>query len=153
MIKDYGTLLKDDPDYADRAAAVSGMARDLSELMGKEDLARLNTGTRQGRVAFHCPCTLQHGQGGAGAIEPMLRELGYELAAVRDGHLCCGSAGTYSILQRRLSRRLLADKVDALEADEPQLIATANVGCQLHLQSASRVPVRHWIELLDTPGA
>ncbi len=77
MIKDYGTALKDDPDYADKAAAVSGMARDLSELLGDEDLARLNTGTRQGRVAFHCPCTLQHGQRGAGAIEPMLRDLGY----------------------------------------------------------------------------
>lgn len=152
MIKDYGGLLKHDPAYADKAARVSTMARDLSEVLSGEDTTPLPVARKNTRVAFHAPCTLQHGQRLTNVVEPLLRGLGYQLTPVHDGHLCCGSAGTYSLLQPALSRQLLADKLNSLQAGTPQLIATANVGCQLHLQTAARVPVRHWIELLDSPA-
>src|SRR6185312_10046478 len=108
------------------------------------------------RVAFHPPCTLQHGIGIRGEVERLLADAGFTLLPVADAHLCCGSAGTYSILQPELAARLKANKVDALEANEPDVIATANIGCMTHLQSGTSIPVRHWIELVDaalsTPG-
>ena len=101
------------------------------------------------RVAFHSPCTLQHGQQIRGGIEGLLSAAGCQLTAVPDAHLCCGSAGTYSILQPKLSGRLLANKVAALESGSPQVIATANIGCLAHIQTGTALPVRHWAELLD----
>src|SRR6185503_18830860 len=101
------------------------------------------------RVAFHPPCTLQHGLKLRGKVESLLSSLGFELAPVRDAHLCCGSAGTYSILQPELSQRLLENKIAALTEFDPREIVTANIGCQAHLQGATRLPVRHWIELLE----
>jgi glycolate oxidase iron-sulfur subunit len=101
------------------------------------------------RVAFHAPCTLQHGMKLKGGVETLLSELGFELTEVPDGHLCCGSAGTYSILQPALSQRLLGNKIAALESGAPSAILTANIGCQAHLQGATTLPVRHWIEALD----
>ena len=154
VVKDYGWHLRDDPDYAAKAARVSAMARDLSELLSAEDLARLPSPFERGvprRIAFHAPCSLQHAQGLSGRVESLLTEVGFELTPVRDAHSCCGSAGTYSVLQSGLSGRLRADRVDALEHGGPALIATANVGCQTHLASAASVPVCHWIELFD-PG-
>jgi glycolate oxidase iron-sulfur subunit len=100
-------------------------------------------------VAFHSPCTLQHGQQLDGVVETILSRAGFTLTTVPDTHLCCGSAGTYSILQPELSRRLLINKLAALQQDEPDVIATANIGCQMHLASQAERPVRHWIELLD----
>jgi glycolate oxidase iron-sulfur subunit len=100
-------------------------------------------------VAFHSPCTLQHGQQLRGGAESLLRLAGFELTPVRDAHLCCGSAGTYSLLQPELATRLRDNKLAALQAGQPSQIATANVGCQCHLAGASNVPVRHWIELLE----
>ena len=100
------------------------------------------------RIAFHAPCTLQHGQGITGVVENLLTAAGYELVPVADGHLCCGSAGTYSIMQPALSSRLRDNKLAALQAGGPAMIATANIGCHTHLQEASAVPVVHWIELL-----
>lgn len=149
MVKDYGTLLADDPEYAAKAARIAALARDLVEVLGAEDLTPL-TEKRRRRIAFHAPCTLQHGQRLAGTVESVLTKLGFDLTEVRDAHLCCGSAGTYSLLQPELSRRLRDAKLANLERPGPELIATANVGCQLHLQSAAGVPVKHWIELLDT---
>jgi len=154
MVKDYGHLLREDPAYAERAARVSALAKDLSELLTADDLARLPSSTDRAqprRIAFHAPCTLQHAQGLMGRVEGLLRESGFELLPVRDSHSCCGSAGTYSILQSDLAERLRADKLDALQQGGPALIATANVGCQTHLQAAAEVPVLHWIELFD-PG-
>lgn len=148
MVKDYGTLLADDPEYAAKAARITKLARDLVEVLGAEDLTPL-TEKRRRRIAFHAPCTLQHGQRLAGTVESVLTKLGFELTEVRGAHLCCGSAGTYSLLQPELSRRLRDVKLANLERPGPELIATANVGCQLHLQSAAGVPVKHWIELLD----
>ena len=149
-LKEYGELLADDPDYADKAARVSALARDLTQVVGNEDLRALaNAGKNRPRIAMHAPCTLTHGLRGADSLASILTSVGYELGPVADPHLCCGSAGTYSILQAGLSQRLLSDKLTALTATDPALIATANIGCLLHLQSRSPVPVKHWIELLD----
>ncbi len=148
VVKDYGAQLCNDAEYAAKAARVSALARDLSEVLAREDLRvlkRLNTR----RIAFHAPCTLQHGQRLPGVIENLLTQLGFELTAVADAHLCCGSAGTYSILQPDLSRQLLGNKLEHLQSGGPELIATANIGCELHLASRAGVPVVHWVQLLD----
>jgi glycolate oxidase iron-sulfur subunit len=147
-VKDYGHLLRDDPEYADKAARVSALARDISEVLMKENVTGLQQPATR-RIAFHSPCSLQHGQKLGGVTESLLRKLGFQLTYVHNAHLCCGSAGTYSLLQRALSRRLLGDKVKALEADRPDLIATVNIGCLHFLREEAHVPVRHWIELLD----
>ncbi len=148
MLKEYGDLLADDPVYADKARQVAECCKDAGEILAAETLPR-PTSTNTPRIAFHSPCTLQHGQQLAGVVESVLQAAGFELVPVTDGHLCCGSAGTYSILQPELSQRLLHNKLEALQQPQPDVIATANIGCQLHLASASQVPVRHWIELLD----
>jgi glycolate oxidase iron-sulfur subunit len=154
MVRDYGELLRDDPVYARKAARVSDLCRDISQVVAQE-LARpgalldLASHPRvDQRVAFHSPCTLQHGLKLHGIIEPLLQRAGYILTSVADGHLCCGSAGTYSLLQPAISRRLQANKLAALQADAPEVIATANIGCLVHLAAVADRPVRHWIELL-----
>ncbi|WP_409320773.1 heterodisulfide reductase-related iron-sulfur binding cluster, partial [Pseudomonas aeruginosa] len=148
FVKDYAYLLRDDPRYADKAHEVAAAVRDLVEVLRDEPLESLGLRCDQ-RLAFHCPCTLQHAQRLGGAVEAVLRRLGFHLTEVADGHLCCGSAGTYSLTQPALSRRLRDNRLDALESGAPDVIATANVGCQAHLDGAGRTPVRHWIELLD----
>jgi glycolate oxidase iron-sulfur subunit len=148
FIKDYGHLLERDPVYAAKAQRVSELALDLVQVLADEPLERVCTATDQ-RIAFHCPCTLQHAQKLGGAVETVLTRLGFNLTAVPDSHLCCGSAGTYSITQPELARQLRDNKLNALESGHPEVIATANIGCQSHLNSAGRTPVRHWIELVD----
>jgi len=152
-VRDYGHLLARDPAYAEKAKHISSLAKDISEIVAAEKDKLI---TRHGapvtdrkRVAFHSPCSLQHGLKLRGAVEALLTSLGFELTPVPDAHLCCGSAGTYSILQPALSRRLLANKTAALASGSPSAILTANIGCQMHLQSAMSLPVRHWIEALD----
>ena len=151
MVKEYGHLLRNDPVYAVKAARISGLTRDLSEILAaeKDSLSRVLVPALRDKVAFHAPCTLQHGQKITGVIEALLTQAGYELTPVTDKHLCCGSAGTYSILQKELSQRLLHNKLEALQNGKPAQIASANIGCQTHLQSGTDLPVRHWIELLD----
>ncbi|SJM93866.1 glycolate oxidase iron-sulfur subunit [Crenothrix polyspora] len=146
MLKDYVHLLHDDPVYAQKAAHFSVLTRDLSEVLRIEDLSALKIQPR--KLAFQSPCTLQHGQQLNGVVEEILRRLGFELTIVTDAHLCCGSAGTYSILQPQLSKQLRANKLQQLQNGQPDLIATANIGCLLHLQEKSDVPVVHWVELL-----
>lgn len=148
VVRDYGVHLAHDSAYATKAARISALAHDIGEILAKEDLTPLGTLPAQ-RVAFHAPCTLQHGQKLPNLVEPILTRLGVTLTQIPDSHLCCGSAGTYSILQPQLSQQLLRNKVSALHSDQPQVIATANVGCQLHLATAAGVPVKHWIELID----
>jgi glycolate oxidase iron-sulfur subunit len=153
QVRDYGHALADDPGYAARAARVSELCRDPSEILVQEK-ARLfellpAPGAPRGKLAFHAPCTLQHGLKIRGVIETLLTAAGYELTPVADGHLCCGSAGTYSLLQPELSKRLRDNKLAALDAGGPERIATANIGCLTHLQAGSVLPVRHWIELMD----
>jgi glycolate oxidase iron-sulfur subunit len=148
FVKDYGHLLRDDPAYASKAQTVSALTRDLVEVLREEPLEKLGVKSDL-RLAFHCPCTLQHAQKLGGAVEGVLSRLGFNLTAVPDGHLCCGSAGTYSITQPELSRQLRDNRMNALESGKPQVIVTANIGCQTHLDSAGRTPVRHWIELVE----
>ncbi len=149
MVKDYAHLLRHDAAYAAKAARVSAATKDLAEILAVEgrSLAPQAGGPR---VAFQCPCTLQHGQKLGGVVEGLLLRAGCELVPVADAHLCCGSAGTYSLLQPELSQRLRDDKLRALQAGRPEFIATANIGCLNHLQARSEVPVLHWIELLDS---
>jgi glycolate oxidase iron-sulfur subunit len=149
MVKEYGELLQHDPEYADKAARISALTKDLSEVLGDLDRTDLKAQAGGRKIAFHSPCSLQHGQKLTGAVERILGDAGFNLTPVADAHLCCGSAGTYSILQQALSRQLLDNKIRDLENGEPGVIATANIGCLLHLQTAARVPVKHWIELLD----
>ena len=151
-VKEYAELLQDDPAYAAKAERVSSLARDLSEIVAAEDPSGLVPAQTPGRIAFHSPCTLQHGQKLRGVVEGILERAGFELTVVNDAHLCCGSAGTYSILQPELSRALLARKIEHLEAQRPEAIATANIGCLAHLATAASAPVRHWIQLLDPGG-
>ena len=122
------------------------MTRDLAEIL---DPQALPAGANRGRVAFHSPCTLQHGQQIRGKVEALLARVGYELVPVRDAHLCCGSAGTYSLLQPEIANQLRDRKLAALQENAPQAIATANIGCLAHLQEPTATPVRHWIELVD----
>ena len=151
MVKEYARLLADDPAYADKASRVSALAKDISEVIASENPAgRLGRPEDRTRVAFHSPCTLQHGQNLDGLVENILKQSGYELTQVTDSHLCCGSAGTWSILQPVLANRLRDNKLNALQAAQPDLIATANIGCLMHMQPHTRVSVLHWIELLET---
>ncbi|NUT85232.1 glycolate oxidase subunit GlcF [Pseudomonas corrugata] len=148
FIKDYGHLLGSDPIYAEKAKKVSALAKDLVEVLREEPLEKLSIHSDQ-RLAFHCPCTLQHAQKLGGAVEAVLTKLGFNLTPVPDSHLCCGSAGTYSITQPELSRQLRDNKLNALESGRPDVIVTANIGCQTHLDGAGRTPVRHWIEWVE----
>ncbi len=157
MVREYGHLLASDPAYSAKAERVTELTRDLSEIIDDESdriqqklaaAPALERGEKP-RIAFHSPCSLQHGQQIRGKVETMLQACGYELTEIPDAHLCCGSAGTYSILQETLSQRLLKNKVTALESGQPIGIATANIGCLTHIRGGTKLPVRHWIELLD----
>lgn len=147
-VKDYGWHLRNDPRYVQRAARIASLARDPSEYLSAEEIAPLAAPAPE-RIVFHPPCTLQHGQRLAGRVESLLKGAGFVLLPVRDSHGCCGSAGTYSILQAGLANPLRQEKLQALEASAPTLIATANVGCQIHLQAGTERPVVHWLELFD----
>jgi len=156
MVREFGHLLRDDAAYREKSARVSEMTRDLSEVVTEVAtglVARLTTpaatAAPRGRVAFHAPCSLQHAQQIRGVVESLLVRAGFELTPVADGHLCCGSAGTYSILQPALANTLRERKQAALHAGMPEMIATANIGCLMHLQVGAHTPVHHWVELLD----
>ncbi|MGE5386197.1 MAG: heterodisulfide reductase-related iron-sulfur binding cluster, partial [Betaproteobacteria bacterium] len=153
QVRDYGYLLRGDPLYAGKAARVSALCRDPSEVLAMEaaDLRPLlaKRHAERGALAFHSPCSLQHGLNIRGVVERLLTDAGYTLTPVAESHLCCGSAGTYSFLQPELSQQLKARKQAALMRGRPAGIATANIGCLTHLQAGSRVPIRHWIELID----
>ena len=152
-IKDYGHLLQHDPAYAEKATRVAALTRDIGEVVADESealAARLAARELPRQpLAWHAPCTLQHGQRIRGTVEGLLAAAGYELTPVRDSHLCCGSAGTYSILQPELSERLRTNKLDCLLEGGAGMIASANIGCITHLQAGTGTPVRHWIELID----
>jgi len=153
QVSDYGHLLADDPAYAAKAVRISELCRDPADILAAEKVALLALlqphATQRGKLAFHSPCTLQHGLKIRGVIEEFLQAVGYRLTPVADGHLCCGSAGTYSVLQPELAVRLRDNKLAALNAGGPEQVATANIGCLTHLQAGSALPVRHWIELID----
>ncbi len=143
-IKEYPLYLSEDPDYARKAEQVVEKVVDVSELMGQFEFLCTPI-----QVAVHTPCTLQHGQRINGEIESILERAGITIVKSRESHLCCGSAGTYSIMQPEISRRLQLRKLEVLQENSPQVIVTANIGCQLHLQAEAGVPVVHWVELLQ----
>lgn len=153
-VKDYGPLLKHDPAYAEKAARVSELAKDIGEIVAAElpELTRLLENCpapETEAIAVHAPCTLQHGQRLDGVVENILQTAGFRLTRAADAHLCCGSAGTYSIVQPHIARQLRDNKIAALTRDNPAFLVTANIGCQMHLQSGTQLPIRHWIEILD----
>jgi glycolate oxidase iron-sulfur subunit len=153
MVKEYGQALAHDPHYAEKAQRIAALTRDLSELLPdlvprlKPRLVLANGSQR--RLALHPPCTLQHGQQLRGDIEAGLRELGFEVELPADSHLCCGSAGTYSVLQPDLAHRLRERKLAELAVLKPNAIISANIGCIQHLQAGTSTPVRHWVEVVD----
>jgi len=154
-VKDYGHILRHDAAYAERARRISELTKDLSELLPnllptlKERIAPQKA-QAQGLMAFHPPCTLQHGQKLKGGVETHLNALGFQLqVANNEAHLCCGSAGTYSVLQPVLATQLRDRKLGNLQDLQPQAILSANIGCITHLQSGTQVPVRHWVEMVD----
>lgn len=159
MVKDYAHALRNDSAYAAKAQRVSALARDLSELLPAllpelADKLAGRTKVPQQAMAYHPPCTLQHAQKLKGVVEANLGKLGFQLRTARtESHLCCGSAGTYSILQSDISKQLRTRKLDALdeafEGGAPAAILSANIGCITHLQAGTQVPVRHWVEVLD----
>ncbi len=158
-IKEYAQLLASDKKYADKALTISALYKDPSEIISAGSYAEKQATIKQlmngqaatdnkTTVAFHPPCTLQHGMQLKNIIEPVLSHYGYSLQPFKDKHLCCGSAGTYSITQKKLSQQLLTRKLGNINKVEPDIIATANIGCQLHMQSGTSTPVKHWLELL-----
>jgi len=150
MVKDYGQLLAADSNYADKARRVSTLAKDISEVIADEPVTTvIKQVPDEQKIAFHSPCTLQHAQRINGYVEQILEQAGYTLTTVADSHLCCGSAGTYSILQPELSNQLRDNKLATLQAGQPDMITTANIGCLTHMANHAGVPVRHWIECLD----
>ena len=150
-VREYGHMLKDDPAYAAKATRISALTRDLSELLPELAPAlRARVRAPSGVIAYHPPCTLQHGQKLRGGVETHLRALGFDVqVAMNESHLCCGSAGTYSVLQTELAYALRDRKLGHLKQLQPAAIVSANIGCITHLQSGAEVPVRHWVELLD----
>ena len=154
-MKEYGHLLAHDPAYVAKAEKISALTKDISEVIAAE-LARLKlllaatkASTQASKLALQLPCSLQHGQKITGLTESILVAAGFELTPVADSHLCCGSAGTYSILQPELAARLKANKLAALQAGSPQAIVSANLGCMSHLQSGTALPLEHWIVALE----
>ncbi len=163
-VKEYGYILRDDLAYAEKARRISALTRDLSELLpGLVDPLRgkLKPASSQGSsggfhamdgatIVFHSPCTLQHGQQLRGGVESHLNALGFKVRlASNEAHLCCGSAGTYSVLNPEIAYQLRDRKLGHLEESRPAVIVSANIGCITHLQSGTETPVRHWVELLD----
>ena len=150
-VKEYGHILKDDATYAVKAARISELTRDLSELLPELAVQlRGKISAKTSQIAFHPPCTLQHGQQLRGGVEKYLGELGFNVrTAGNEAHLCCGSAGTYSVLQPEIAYQLRDRKLGHLNAMQPEVIVSANIGCITHLQSGTTTPVRHWVEVLD----
>ncbi|HEX7748399.1 MAG TPA: glycolate oxidase subunit GlcF [Bordetella sp.] len=150
MVKEYAHHLRADPDYAERAARIVALVKDVAEIVAPQ-AAELKTRMRSSdaRTAFHPPCTLQHWQGLRPLSEKLLLDLGFAPRPFDETHLCCGSAGAYSVLEPDLSLSLRDRKLARIEAVQPDLIVSSNMGCIGHLQSGTQVPVRHWIEVVD----
>ena len=152
MVEEYGELFEHDSEYAEKAKRISALTRDISQILEQEDLSKLQLDQDKlaaTKTAVHCPCTLQHGMKLPTNVDTLLENLGIPLTKTKDRHMCCGSAGTYSVLQAKTAGELLDKKLAALTIDQPKQIVTSNVGCQLHLNTKSDIPVKHWIELLD----
>ncbi|NOQ76192.1 MAG: glycolate oxidase subunit GlcF [Methylococcaceae bacterium] len=147
MVKDYPTLFEPHDAYHQKAVTVAAQTKDIAEFLLDQDLSTLST--IKTKISYHAPCSLQHGQKLPNLVEGLLSKLGYELAPITDSHLCCGSAGTYSIFQPEISKQLRDNKLESLTQSQPDVIVTSNIGCQIHLSKGTDIPIKHWIELLD----
>ena len=147
MVKDYPQLFDRDDEYHIKALAIASKTQDIAEFLLTEDLSQLNLTEKN--ISYHEPCTMQHGQGLGGVVESLLSQFGYTSIPVKDSHLCCGSAGTYSIFQPTLAKKLRNNKIQHLTKSNPEVIVTSNIGCLMHLQKGTKIPVKHWVELLD----
>ena len=147
MIKDYPKLFKSSDPYFQKAQFVSSKTKDIAEFLSSKDLSGLRLSELN--VTYHEPCTMQHGQQLGGLVESILSQFGYIKKPVKDSHICCGSAGTYSIFETKISNQLRTNKIENINASKPNMIVTSNIGCLLHLQKGSSIPVKHWVELLD----
>jgi glycolate oxidase iron-sulfur subunit len=148
-VKDYGYILKDDPNYATKATKIASMAKDVCEIALSEDKWRFIRAEQYESVVFQSPCSLQHGQSIHGSVEQLLTNAGYEIKIPQQGHLCCGAAGSYTLLQPEISSVLRDEKLTHLKQTNADVVATSNIGCLLQLNSQSEIPVVHWVELLD----
>lgn len=146
MVKDYANFFDKNDDYYQKAQQIARKTQDIAQFLADKDLSKLNL--KKANISYHEPCTLQHGQQLGGLVSSILSKLGYTPAAITDAHLCCGSAGTYSIFQPKLAKQLKQNKLKNLQANNPEIIVTANIGCLMHLQSSTKTPVKHWVELL-----
>jgi glycolate oxidase iron-sulfur subunit len=147
MVKDYPSLFDESDPYYQKAQSIANKTKDIAEFLADKDLSQLHL--KQVNISYHEPCTLQHGQKLGGLVDSILNSLGYRQMPVVDSHLCCGSAGTYSIFQPKLSKQLKINKLKNLTENNPEMIVTANIGCLMHLQQGTKIPVKHWVELLD----
>jgi glycolate oxidase iron-sulfur subunit len=147
MVKDYPSLFDKEDEYRAKALLVASHTQDIAEFLSKEDLSQLHLSEKN--ISYHEPCTMQHGQQLGGLVESLLGQFGYTQIPVTDSHLCCGSAGTYAIFQPKLAKELRSNKITHLTKSNPEMIVTSNIGCLMHLQKGSPVPVKHWVELLD----
>ena len=147
MVKDYHKLFKSSDPYFQKALFVSSKTKDIAEFLATKDLSALHLS--EINVTYHEPCTMQHGQELSGLVESILSQFGYIKKTVKDSHICCGSAGAYSIFESKISNQLRNNKIENLNASQPNMIVTSNIGCLMHLQKGSSIPVKHWVELLD----
>ena len=147
MVKDYPVLFNKENKYHSKALLVASKTQDIAEFLAQEDLSQLRLSEKN--ISYHEPCTMQHGQQLGGLVESLLDQFGYTQIPVKDSHLCCGSAGTYSIFHPKLAKELRSNKIAHLTKSNPEMIVTSNIGCLMHLQKGSPVPVKHWVELLD----
>ena len=147
MIKDYPKLFEESDPYFEKARAISTKTQDIAEFLASKDLSKLQLS--ESNVSYHEPCTLQHGQKLSGLVESILTQFGYVKNSIKNSHICCGSAGAYSIFESKISNQLMVNKLENLNASNPKMIVTSNIGCLLHLQKGSSIPVKHWVELLD----
>ncbi len=147
MIKDYPNLFDSSDPYYKKALQVSSKTKDIAEFLVNQDLSSLKL--KELNIAYHESCTMQHGQKLGGLVESILSEFGYIKKQIKDSHICCGSAGTYSVFETKIANQLRSNKIDNLNASEPKMIVTSNIGCLMHLQKGSSIPVKHWVELLD----
>jgi len=147
MVKDYPALFEKTDPYYEKAEFVSSKTQDIAEYLASKDLTGLRLS--ESNISYHEPCTLQHGQKLGGLVESILTQFGYEKKPIKDSHICCGSAGTYSIFEAEISNQLKENKLKNLKASNPEMIVTSNIGCLMHLQKGSSIPVKHWVELLD----
>ena len=147
MVKDYPALFEKTDPYYEKAKFVSSKTQDIAEYLANKDLTGLRLS--ESNISYHEPCTLQHGQKLGGLVESILTQFGYEKKPIKDSHICCGSAGTYSIFESEISNQLKENKLKNLKVSNPEMIVTSNIGCLMHLQKGSSIPVKHWVELLD----